>query len=395
MGKSRPPERQRLANGARRKKQNAEKAKNAIPPDQLLLQATAFLHTSEPELALQSAIKALKILQRKAEPVRQLPALNILGEINVELGEVQAARDYFKQAADIDPEGELPEIQGGGAEKFLWLAQLSADGGLDSVRWFEKGADVLRSHIQSLLGREEDAEAEPLLQEKRLKLANALCSIAEVYMTDLSWDDANAEEQCNKVMEEALSIAPDSPETLQTAASVRISQHKGEEARQYLNKSLELWRDLEPEDPHVPDFPIRISLSRLLMEAEMEEEAIEVLERLVAEDDSSVEAWYLGGWCLYLLAERQQSQANGSADGEVSDSTKDLLQRSRRWLQQSLNLYNLLEYEDDRLQEHALELVKSLNLTLGEPDAEEEEAAADEDDWEDEDGSEDDEMDET
>jgi tetratricopeptide (TPR) repeat protein len=395
MGKTRPPERRRLANGAKHKKHNADKANSPTPPDQLLLQATAFLQTSEPEAALRLAIKALKILRRKSEPVRQLPALNLLGEINVELGEIPAATEYFKQAAEIDPDGDTPELQGGGAEKFLWLAQLSEEGGLDSVQWFERGATVLRSHIQSLLDREEDPDAEPLLEEKRLKLANALCSIAEVYMTDLSWDDEKAEEQCNKVVEEALSIAPDSPETLQTAASVRISQLRRGEAKQYLSKSLELWKDLDPEDQQVPAFPTRISLSRLLMEAEMEDEANEVLERLVAEDDSSVEAWYLGGWCLHLLAEKQQGQANGNASSESVDNVKDLQRRSRRWLQQALNLCTLVEYEDERLMEHALELVQSLNQTLGEPDAEEEEGAAEEDDWEDDDASEDEEMDDT
>ncbi|KAF2431119.1 hypothetical protein EJ08DRAFT_199488 [Tothia fuscella] len=392
MGKTRPPERSKLANGSKRKKQLKDGAK--ISPDQLLTQATAYLHTSEPEQALQSATKALKILRHKSESARQLPALNLLGEINVELGDIDAARGYFKQAATIDEDGSIAENQGGGAEKFLWLAQLSEEGGLDSVKWFNKGADVLRSQIRILLEREDDEDetTEEALQEKRMKLANALCSIAEVYMTDLSWDDEDAEEQCEKVMQEALKIGPDSPETLQTAASVRISQLKLDEARRYLTKSLELWKDLDLEDLQVPDFPIRISLSRLLMDAEMEDEAIEVLERLVAEDDCSVEAWYLGGWCLHLLAEKHGKEENGNAD---LDNVKDLLVRSRRWLQQCLKLCQQQEYEDDRLQEHATELVKALNGVLGEADEAEEEAAADEDDWEDAGGSdEDEEMDE-
>lgn len=219
------------------------------------------------------------------------------------------------------------------------------------------------------------------LHEKRVKLANALCGIAEVYMTDLSWDDAEAEEQCNKVVEEALSVAPDRPETLQTAASVRISQSRKEDARKYLRMSLDLWKDLDSEDTDVPDYATRISLSRLLMEAEMEDEAIEVLERLVAEDDHSVEAWYLGGWCLQLIAHKESGGTSSDANG--TGDQNELLRRSRSWLLRSLKLYDTLEYEDDRLQDHAIELVKGLNQILGEPDEGEEEAAADEDDWED------------
>lgn len=60
----------------------------------------------------------------------------------------------------------------------------------------------------------------------------------------------------------------------------------------------------------------------------------------------------------------------------------DELKNSRQWLQESLRLYDTLEYEDDRLRDHALELVTDLNRELGEsadddPDVEE--------GWEDED----------
>ena len=109
------------------------------------------------------------------------------------------------------------------------------------------------------------------------------------------WDPA-AESTCETLVAEALLTAPLSPEPLQTLASVRISQLRVEDARAALARSMELWVDLPPEDPHVPEFATRISLARLLMEAGMEEGAMGVLERLVREDDGCVEAWYLGGF---------------------------------------------------------------------------------------------------
>jgi tetratricopeptide (TPR) repeat protein len=152
---------------------------------------------------------------------------------------------------------------------------------------------------------------------------------------------------------------------------------------------MELWKDLDPDDPGVPDYSTRISLSRLLMEAELEDEAIEVLERLVGENDDSVEAWYLGGWCLHLLAGKQKAQ--GEADTATS-----LLRASRDWLENCLKLYTMLEYEDERLKEHADEILKELNDTLGPSTGEEEEDgwedAGDEDD---EDEDDDEEMDGT
>lgn len=183
---------------------------------------------------------------------------------------------------------------------------------------------------------------------------------------------------------EALLVAPHTPEPFQTLASVRISQLRLEEAKTALARSMEQWKDLPPEDPGVPDFPTRISLARLLMEAEMEEDALDVLERLVNEDDSSVEAWYLGGWCLYLMGEKRK----GEGDNEASKDCKALRVSSREWLQNGLKLYDSLGYEDERLRDHASELVHELNAELGEGTGELGNASED-DGWEDEDEDED------
>lgn len=383
MGKTRPPERNK-----RNKAAAASKGKTSKSPTQLLAEASVFLETSEPQDALRLGLKALKQLRQTANAIEYLPALALLGETSVELGDIDSARRYFVEAADIDKNGEIPELRGGGPEKFFWLAQLSEEGGLDSVQWYQKGANVLRRQIASIVaetGDEED-DMDPSLYEKRVKLANALCGIAEVYMTDLSFDDTEAEQQCNKVIEEALSVAPDQPTTLQTAASVRISQLRKDDAQKLLRTSLDLWKDLDLEDPDVPDFATRISLSRLLMEAEMEDEAIEVLERLIREDDQSVEAWYLGGWCLHLLARKEKGKP-AAADGV--DEEEELLRRARIWLGKSLALYTALDYEDEKLRDHAIELVQDLNKVLGEPEEDVDEDD-DADDWEDE--SEDEEM---
>jgi hypothetical protein len=128
---------------------------------------------------------------------------------------------------------------------------------------------------------------------------------------------------------------------------------------------MELWRDLAPEDPDVPDFPSRISLSRLLMEAQMEMQALEVLERLILEDDESVEAWYLGGWCLYLLTDKEKDQHTTNTESS-GDRRHDSMVASREWLKQSLKLYTKIEYEDERLKSHAMELVQELDNELGE-----------------------------
>lgn len=367
-------------------------AKPKETPEQLYASAIEYVEQSQPDEALKSAKKLWQQVQN-GSVTEALPALNLLGEISVELGDVEGARAYFEQAVVLDPEGKVPEAMGGGAEKFLWLAQLCEEGGKASVQWFEKGANALQAEIEAIeAGKVPDLDEESLLLmrvEKKRKLANALCGIVEVYMTDLSWED-DAEARCETLVTQAMTVEDEtSPEVLQTLASVRLSQERKEDAQSALARSIQTWKDLDPEDPAVPDFATRISLARLLMEAEMESEAMAVLQRLVTDDDQSVEAWYLGGWCQHLIAEKmkaagQQAASNGSAATEGLESA---LKGSRNWLKMALRLYKQLDYEDDRLYEHAQELVADLDATLGpeEKDAE----GGGEDEWEEWDGIED------
>jgi predicted Zn-dependent protease len=159
-------------------------------------------------------------------------------------------------------------------------------------------------------------------------------------------------------------VTPDDPGALQTLASVRLSQDRRDDAVAALSRSLHLWKDLDPEDAKVPDFPTRISLSRLLMEAQMESEALEVLERLVAEDDSSVEAWYLGGWCQHLLAEKMKPKSDGQYAVAELQSYHSMLRSSADWLQRCLQLYQMVEYEDVRLKEHATALMSAMSESV-------------------------------
>lgn len=193
------------------------------------------------------------------------------------------------------------------------------------------------------------------------------------------WEE-DAEARCDALITEAITVTPDAPEVLQTLASIRISQLRTEDAQAALRKSIGIWKDLPPEDLTIPDFAVRISLARLLMEVSLEFEALEVLERLILEDDQSVEAWYLGGWCLYLLAEKQQAPKDVTEEDPSESPRQASLVASREWLKQSLKLYEVLEYEDERLRDHALELVQGMNQEIGE-DMDDDSEAEGEGEW--------------
>ena len=153
-------------------------------PYALLAEASESLQLGNPQSALPHAQQALAALTSPG-PVNSiaLPTLNLLGQINVELGDIDLARQAFETAVSLDPDGNLPEDEGGGAEKFLWLAQLSEEGGQDSIDWFDKGAAALERELASL--QDQGVKNEELL-ERRAKLASSLCGMVEVWMTDLS-----------------------------------------------------------------------------------------------------------------------------------------------------------------------------------------------------------------
>ena len=330
-------------------------ASSPASPQRFLIASRISFQEGQLDNALNCAQRALGMLDTTSKDA--LPAITLLGEIHVELGETEMAREYFSLAATIDEEGAF------GAEKFLLLAQLCEDGGQDSVEWFEKGALSLRLQIQALLDQKKlsvsDQEA---LEEKKRQLATALCSVVEVYMTDLSWEE-DAEQKCETLVTEATLVAPEFAEPWQTLGNVRISQERKEDARAALKRSLDIWKDLPTHHQLVPDYPTRVNLARLLIDAEMDTEAMDVLETLDEDNDQSVEVCYLGGWQLYLIGEKQKSGELQVGEGE---SWEISWRGSRRWLQRCLALFKEQDYQDERLGAHAEELLGSINGVLGE-----------------------------
>jgi tetratricopeptide (TPR) repeat protein len=148
-------------------------------PAALLAEAADHLQTGTPSRALELATLALEILPSTNA---SLPVLNLLGEIHIELGDGNEARKFFERAIALDPGGTIPEADGGGAERFLWLAQLCDEGGRTSLGWFERGVEALEREIVGMQG-----EPEETLEGLKTKIAGALCGMVEIWMTDLSY----------------------------------------------------------------------------------------------------------------------------------------------------------------------------------------------------------------
>ena len=382
------------AKKSKSKSRHHKKAASSKSPRQLLAEATTSLTQGDALAAVATAQQALGALSDNAASPTSSPLAtalhDLVGQAHLELGDEDAARRAFLAAVAADEDGQH------GSDKFLYLAQLSETGGLDSVRWFQRGAAVLRSELAALAARTKPAvaaaahaapatadEDEEELQARKHKLADVLCAVAEVYMTDLSWE-ADCEARSEALATEASLLAPDSAGAWQTVASVRVSQGRDAEARAALSRALAAWAALPPGDAREPGFPARVALVRLLLTAGMVGRAAEVAGRCVRDDDESVEMLYLGGYARQLLGAEKKTAAGAGAEGEGggADGWRADWEGARAWLRRCLRLFAQQEYEDMQLREHAEELLGEIAEELG--------AVAEGEDGEDEEGWEDD-----
>ena len=153
-------------------------------PEQLHFKASELLLQLQVDKALPIALEALNRFH-ELYPHDQLacyPALLLLGEIYLAQGEIDESREHYSIATGLDPEGWKI-----GAAPFLWCAQLSEEGGEDSIRWFERACTILRRELKNLEVKHGEEEAEEEIVKTRRQLGEALCSMTEVYMTDLSY----------------------------------------------------------------------------------------------------------------------------------------------------------------------------------------------------------------
>ncbi|RPA75407.1 hypothetical protein BJ508DRAFT_418150 [Ascobolus immersus RN42] len=333
-----------------------------------------------------------------------LPALELAAEISVETGDLPTARSLFLRSVELDPTG-LPESSGGsGPEKFLFLAQLSEHGGLEAVSWYERGLEALRRlNVEYENKPVKTAEDHKRGREVKRKIISALCALVEIYMTDLCMSP-DAESRCERYVSEALLISPDgsSAEALQTLASIRISQERLDDAKVALSRAYDVWKDIdvscatEEETERIPEYGARVVFAKLLIEMEMLEDAVDVLERLQNEDDAVVDVWYLGGWCLFLLGEKQgEKEKAGVKLGEEEETKRELWESAREWLGHCKNLYMQLDWDDEGIKQHTIELLQAITAELGEATEsknDEEDDDEEEGDWDDFSDDEDEEM---
>ncbi|PPQ69807.1 hypothetical protein CVT25_009744 [Psilocybe cyanescens] len=350
----------------------------AAPPStsSLLEKAQTLIIQCDYDLALRFIRRALE------QDPKNVEAKEMLGVSLLETGELEAAKQAFLSLLPPNPDAPSPSPP----SAHLYLAQLSEDDPRGALKHYQAAINILHAQLKGK-ERADDEASRKDESELRSSIVRALVGQVEVWM-DPSYDlcdEPEAEQNCEDLLATALQIDPGNSEALQTLASVRMSQERPDEAKTYLEQAWATMQDIDLDDPKLPPIPTRLALVKLFLELSLYTPALLVLHGIMSSDDQDVEAWYLEGWCFYLMAE--QAQESG---GTLDDLTwQELGKDARDCLETCQVLHRNQEHPDKPLLEHVRELISKLD-SLGiaaSPLDEDDEGGEGEGDWESDDGS--------
>jgi len=246
--------------------------------EQLVARAETCMDSYDFELAEKFYSKALEMDQRNCD------LMEVLGELLVDLGKVDKAKELFNKSIAIAP--NIPS-------KYMNLGQLLE--GEQAIANFRKGIALMLEYRQKL------SQKKSSTIEIDEELSAAYCSLAEVYLTDACYN-SEAEQECQQALDNALQHTPNSPEVFYLLASFRVSQQRNEEALEAVTRAYSFWKNVPSDsdssstpfkDPeYLPPYQLRFNTAKLFVELGKYQTAIEIFEALVAEEDCIAEVWH-------------------------------------------------------------------------------------------------------
>ncbi|KAF5341914.1 hypothetical protein D9611_001897 [Ephemerocybe angulata] len=280
-------------------------------------------------------------------------AKETLGVCLLETGDVEEAKKVFQSL--LPPSPGAPSVPPPSAH--LYLAQLSEEDPRVALEHYQCAVNILTAQLKGK-DRAMDGNTNDDELEMKNNVVRALVGQVEIWM-DPSYDlcfEPEAEKTCEDLLNLALQTDPNNAEALQALASVRMSQQRPEEAKQCLEQAWSVWKDLDTDDPKLPPIPSRLILVKLFIELALYTPALLVLHGIMSTDDQDVEAWYLEGWCFYLMSEQAKE-----AGGNIDELTwQELAKDSRDCLETCQVLHRNQDHPDKPILEHVQELISGL-----------------------------------
>jgi tetratricopeptide (TPR) repeat protein len=203
-----------------------------------LAEAERLLISSDVEAALNLLIPA-----SKKEP-NNLQLLDLLAEGFLQLGAAEDAYKVLSHSISLSPNQ--------GHMKWLNMSQLVA--GLDAVTAVKRGINcminqrkLLQNEATQLNCSHSDYKTQAALLEAEIssinhEICSAQVSIAELFMTDCC-DEENAEQECEKALQQAIEINQKHPETLYQLANLRFIQQRDKEAANLIRQCVAAIRE--------------------------------------------------------------------------------------------------------------------------------------------------------
>lgn len=305
-------------------------------------------------------------------------ALETMGTILCEKGNLKQAKEKFQRAVTLEPEKGYP--------KYMSLAQLVE--GEESVKYFTKGIELMEKRKGKLIKGDDEEEEEvegamalpstsPMakLEELQSDISRGHISVAEIYLTDLC-ESEDAPSICKHHLDKAIETRPNSAEAQQLLASWCISmmddddeaEDKFEEAKKAIKTGVGLWLPqyqkataendddddddessrttaaalfggpstssaaavADPVQPCPLSIEERINTAKILIELFMmkadEDQlanlAVEVLDTVLDEDDENIFVWYLLGWIGCMQGKEQYVNSKLSLEQALQIGSK-------------------------------------------------------------------------
>jgi len=277
--------------------------------DELLMKAEELVETYQPELAQKFYERGLEVNPNHTG------LLDSYAQFLLDKDEFNMAKQLLEKSIQLSPNENWI--------KYMNLGQIL--NGKEALQCYNKGIELMiqyRARLQS--GEIPNEESE--LQDITKEIVSALCSQAELFMTDECYEES-AESECEKLINKALEIDPSNAETLQTLANLRLCQQKDDQALQLLNQSYSLWKDADD----LPSMELCHNTAKMFLELEQDKTAAEIWESLLDLDDNIAEIHYHLG-----LAYRYIS----------TESSKECLSRAKELLLQCTDPQLLKQVED-------------------------------------------------
>ena len=200
---------------SKNKSKGPSKSKSTFTVDDLISKANDALNKLQPDLACKFYQKALQM-----EP-QNTNIMDALADVLIQLGQSSEALNLLTQSTLIAP-NENPY-------KWMFLAQLQT--GIDAMESYNRGIILLTS----VTNDPDINNVEGKLEFYNKQISKAYCSIAELYLTDLCYEEG-AENKCEEAIIKALAINSTSLDAHQAMASLRFSQNRSLDACNIMEK---------------------------------------------------------------------------------------------------------------------------------------------------------------